>query len=345
MGQPVEQPSMMEFEIARAMLEEADVPDTQEAFEQFKILHPQEKEKKQIWLKVALWTAACAAALLVVYATLPDKKQVVTSDKIVYKATKEAPSEPGILLQGEIISLNTKIARQQGFSLNNEGEICYSQPDDIHDHQTTTLIIPQGKVARLTLDDGTKVDLSANSRLLFPQRFLRNHPRRVELHGEAFFDVSHYEDWPFIVDGGTMQVSVQGTTFNMRNFANELPKVTLVSGRVQVCVGEKVRATLLPNQQAMLDGSNNLKVNDADIDVVTSWKEGLFYFDGQSLRDIMVEIGRWYNMNVIFKSEQHIMDRLHFNSERKNGVESIVGQLNLISSAHIEVSGNTLTVY
>ena len=84
---------------------------------------------------------------------------------------------------------------------------------------------------------------------------------------------------------------------------------------------------------------------DVDTNVFTCWRDELFYFDGQTLREIMVEIGRWYNMTVLLDNNVHINDRLHFNGERAWTVQELVDQMNMVCKTKIRIEGDSLKVY
>ena len=77
---------------------------------------------------------------------------------------------------------------------------------------------------------------------------------------------------------------------------------------------------------------------------VLSWKHGAFYFEGQTLREILTEIGRWYNLNVIFTTNQHLDDSLHYNADRSWKIQQVVSQLNNICETHIKIKNNNLIV-
>ena len=120
----------------------------------------------------------------------------------------------------------------------------------------------------------------------------------------------------------------------MRCFDQEQASVTLLEGKVSVNV-DRQQMILAPGEMATVGMSGFVRVESADFDQVLGWKNGMFYFDGQSLREIMMEIGRWYNLDVVFASNRHIDERLHFSIERHIPVEEVVHQLQLISTASI----------
>lgn len=208
--------------------------------------------------------------------------------------------------------------------------------------ETYTLRVAEGKTAQLLLPDGTHVWLSVGSEIAFSNHFGQGAPRRVALRGEAFFDVHHDATAPFTVDAGDCHTTVYGTRFNVRNIEGDAPQVTLVSGKVGVSYHSKT-VMLSPGHQAVLD-NGDLMTQEADMDVALSWKNGHFYFDGQTLRDIVSEIGRWYGMPVSYMSDADINTRLHFNAERSWPVTRVIDELNKISHTKVEIRDNRLRI-
>lgn len=353
-----EEDAQMDFELRRASLEDTSVPDADEAFEQFKAERLGKSKRRA--LSMRLWAVAAVAACLVLAVFRPWNHWQSSSSPIAEvpiptiipgTVVYEAPAPMGdiaVTVGDKTINLHSSDAREQGFSISQNHMIQFLAPEGVSPEDRTTLTIPQGKTAMLQLHDGTKVWLSACSRLTFPQKFLDNVPREVRLIGEAYFEVSHDKVRPFIVHSGKVNTTVLGTRFNIRSFDNEQPRVTLVSGSVRVSsgknVGERCDVTLVPGQQAVLGANNSLLVEEADVEGVLSWKHGAFYFEGQTLREVLTEIGRWYNLNVIFTTNQHLDDPLHYNADRSWKIQQVVSQLNNICETHIKIKNNNLIV-
>jgi ferric-dicitrate binding protein FerR (iron transport regulator) len=207
-----------------------------------------------------------------------------------------------------------------------------------------TLQVPPGRVARIDLPDGSRVWLNTHSSIVYPDRFLDGHPRQVQLVGEAYFEVAPDATKPFIVECGGVTTYVLGTQFNICAYDGQRPQITLVQGSVNVQSATS-DVTLTPGQTATLGSGGRLSVAAADVRAATCWRDGLFYFDGQTLRDIMVELGRWYNMNVIATNTAHIDDRLHFSGERQWTIYELIRQMNMICNTNIAIEGDTLLIY
>ncbi|MEP7232181.1 MAG: FecR family protein [Ginsengibacter sp.] len=164
-----------------------------------------------------------------------------------------------------------------------------------------TLSTPKGGQYQVVLPDGSKVWLNASSSLHFPSAFTGS-KREVELTGEGYFEVAKNKKKPFQVIVGNMKVNVLGTHFNINAYAEESSiKTSLLEGSVHIAKGS-VSNFLKPGQQATLKtGDDKVKITNADMDQVMAWKNGLFQFDGDGITTIMREIGRWYNVEVLFE--------------------------------------------
>ncbi|MDQ6904796.1 MAG: FecR family protein [Bacteroidota bacterium] len=163
-----------------------------------------------------------------------------------------------------------------------------------------TLSTPRGGQYQLVLSDGSKVWLDAASALHFPSAFTGSQ-RVVELTGEAYFEVTKNKKKPFFVKTGDMQVKVLGTHFNINAYSDENGiKTSLLEGSVKIIKG-KTTAFLKPGEQGLLSQkAHDLEIIKVNMDEVMAWKKGLFQFDGADLPTIMREIGRWYNVDIVY---------------------------------------------
>lgn len=345
--------ALLDFELRRAALEDATVPDVDEAFEQFKAERLDISTDKKV--NIRLWLTTAVAACLIFVFFIPWKKWfssptdnsevavINVKGNVVYEAVK--PMDDIVLSLGdETVNLHSKDAKEQGFTVGVDEMIKFLAPENVSAEDRSTLMIPQGKTAKIQLPDGSKVWLSACSRLIFPNKFLNNAPREVRLIGEAYFEVTHDEARPFIVHSGNISTTVLGTTFNVRCFEGEQPRVTLASGSVQVSSNGNQSVRLTPGQQALFSSNNTFKVDDADVEGVLSWLNGGFYFENQTLREVLTDIGRWYNYNVIFAGNDHLSDKLHYNGDRSWSVKQVISQLNRICETQIKLDNNNIIV-
>ena len=182
----------------------------------------------------------------------------------------------------------------------------YSSHDSIgmaNVNKNNELIIPKGGEYQVMLADGTKVWLNSASRLIYPQSFMGKE-RRVVLSGEAFFDVAHDAERPFIVETSRMNVKVLGTRFNVNDYDdNEEVSTTLVNGSVEIVSGGQQAFRLVPGEQAY-GKENELEKREVNVRLYTSWIDGKFLFNNTELEEIAKQISRWYDVEFVFDDEE-----------------------------------------
>ncbi|MEQ9307468.1 MAG: DUF4974 domain-containing protein, partial [Marinoscillum sp.] len=140
---------------------------------------------------------------------------------------------------------------------------------------------------------------NSGSELTFPDNF-HGERRVVSLKGEAFFEVSHNPNKPFFVNTNGDQVRVLGTSFNIRSYPeDEAVSVSVATGRVAYSISSGDQVILVPNQMATHHLSkNDLKVGEVDHMQSFGWKDKIIYFKSASLDDIIIELERWYGVEI-----------------------------------------------
>lgn len=208
------------------------------------------------------------------------------------------------------------------------------QPDK---HALTQIIVPFGKISNVELADGTKIWLNAGSRLLFPQKFEENE-RKVFLTGEAYFDVAKDKTKPFIVNTGSMHVTVLGTEFNVRDHASDQNlEVVLVEGEVSLKENKafgflQKETRLLPDQRATYDkqGKNMAVERNIDVAYYTSWKEGLLKFNRESVRHVFERLARYYHVRFVTEKDVELNGQFSGKLDLKESLEDV---LKVVSNA------------
>lgn len=318
--------------------------DAAEAFSRFKAAQTVKPRRNMriVWGVVA----AIAACLLCVWflrpTNMPQTKPATQhlAKEQVYAATPSADNVT-ITTDGKTEAVAKAGSSIPGITITPSGDIiCQRITKDGASNVTSTITVPHGKIVRITLPDGTRAWLNAQSSITYPQYFPEDGTREVSVEGEAYLEVTHDARRPFVVMAGDTKTTVLGTTFNIRNYNGSPVEVTLVSGKVNVSRGSN-NVMLHPGQ--MTEG-NALKVSDVYTDDITCWKDGRFAFSEQTLQDVMVEIGRWYNLSVIFADRTHALDRVHFSGERSWEVSEILSQIDAVSGTNSTVKGNTIIV-
>lgn len=203
------------------------------------------------------------------------------------------------------------------------------------------LVIPRGGEFNLTLSDGTRVWLNAETELRYPVQF-NGKERVVYLKGEAYFEVSKNKEKPFLVQVDDMSVKVYGTAFNVNTY-NKIETV-LVTGSVGMNQGGK-EVLLKPNQKGVFDQvSGKITVEDVDVLAYVSWKNGDFIFRNESLNSIMDKLSRWYGLEVLYQDAGLQEVRLSGNLKRYKDVRELFVSFEKISDARFKVQGNKVIV-
>lgn len=202
---------------------------------------------------------------------------------------------------------------------------------------------PRGTDYQLTLPDGTHVWLNADSKISFPERFTGN-DRKVKIEGEAYFDVTKDAKHPFIISTDYFTTTVHGTSFNVNAYSAKTAGVALVTGSVSVKSNDGKELRIVPGQLACIGTQGKIEVKNVDVYPLTQWKDGFFYFDNERLVDIMMELGRWYNVSVVFEHEEDMNQRLHFVAEHKEKLSDIIKRINDLNIVKITLEKDHVSI-
>ena len=204
----------------------------------------------------------------------------------------------------------------------------------------------KGETYSLVLSDGTKVWLNSSSTLSCPAVF-SDSQRRVEISGEAYFEVRHDAKKPFSVklpDGSL--VRDLGTRFNIHAYGDEKTiRTTVLEGSVLVeAKGHKL--SLIPGEQAEYSEQEELtRRKKADLRNTTAWKEDQFILEGTSIQAIMKEVERWYGAEIVYTDEMRADTTEFFGALPRNvPVSQLLGLLEQTGHVHFIIEGNRITV-
>lgn len=209
--------------------------------------------------------------------------------------------------------------------------------------QYNTIATPRGGQYQLELADGSHVWLNAASSITFPTSFTGN-IREVKITGEVYFEVAHNAAMPFHVSVNKVEVEVLGTHFNVNAYGDDgMINTTLLEGSVKVTKGNK-SVVIKPGEQAQI-GSLQTSITikkDADLDVVMAWKNGLFKFDGDDLKTIMMQAARWYDVDVIYEGESE--ETFSGSTQRSERISHLLKILEATGKVTFQINGKQLIV-
>ncbi|WP_304064267.1 FecR family protein [Pedobacter glucosidilyticus] len=315
---------------------------------------------KVIWMKK--WLIAASVLLFTGVASYLFFKQsgsIETGNPKVKLAKVEI--KPGgnkavlTLADGSSIILNDKedglITQDAGAEIvkTKDGQIVYHTKQANQSAAINMISTPRGGQYQLTLADGTQVWLNASSSIKFPTVFT-GAERKVEITGEAYFEVAKNIHKPFKVVSAHQVIEVLGTHFNINTYDDEsADKTTLLEGSVRVHKlnmqgkEENISAVLKPGQQAVLaNNAKSFKVSAADEEAAIAWKNGYFKFNRDNIQTIMRQVSRWYNVDVEYRgkiSEDLFVGKIN----RSENVTEVLRILEL-SKINTTIKGNKIII-
>ncbi|WP_442587674.1 FecR family protein [Pedobacter sp. AW31-3R] len=304
-----------------------------------------EQRRFALWKKISV----AAALLIALGAGLFYRNTLAHPEQVVY--TKDiGPGNTNATLtlaDGKVIVLSDArkgdLAEEQGVVIRKtaDGQIVYELADQgvAMNNRMNTLSTSRGQNYEVRLPDGTKVLLNAASSLQYPSSFLGSDSRKVELTGEAYFEVSKDKAHPFVVYSKGQTVEVLGTHFNISAYADDaLAKTTLLEGSVKIN-----NRLLKPNQQFVRSDARE-QIVAVNTDEAIAWTQGYFMFNDEPLENILSRIARWYNVEIVYK-DQDIRKKKFFGTITKyDHLSKVLSLLAKTRDVEFEITGNKVLV-
>ncbi|MBV7531201.1 FecR family protein [Chitinophaga sp. sic0106] len=313
---------------------------------------------KRVWMR---WAAAAAIASVIVITSailfLHKQSKTLETPMAARYTSDVLPGGDRAVLEladGSQIVLDSAhsgvLAVQGNASVlkKEDGTIAYTASGNAVAQEITynKMSTPRGGQYKLMLPDGTRVWLNAASSLRYPSAFTGNN-RTVELTGEAYFEVAPDASKQFYVnvargEKAPLSVQVLGTSFNIQAYPDEpVHSATLETGKIRVINNEN-DVVLTPGQQAQTATNDQFRVINADLNEVLAWKAGLFYLQDASIQEIMRQVSRWYDVDVIY--EGNITQQFIGKIPRNTNLSDVLTILESTGYVHFELKGKQLTV-
>lgn len=275
-----------------------------------------------------------------------EKESIVKNEKKVSKARILAWITASVAVAASlflfIFRSSQEISQPTEFSMELFSEVTSpKQVEQTLSNGYCVVSTPAATTTLVTLSDGTKVMLNANSTLEYPASFDDAEVREVRLKGEAHFEVTKNPHRPFMVKAGEMQTQVLGTIFDVKAYRKDAPKVTLMQGKVKVSNAD-TEVEMRPGQTATLQ-SDKIVVSKASSSA-SDWLEGDFDMDQVTLAEAMSDIGAWYNKTVVFQSQANMDKLIHFRFSRRASLQEIITALNEMGVAKVRIEKGKIMV-
>ena len=244
---------------------------------------------------------------------------------------------------------NGKLAEQSGIRITKtaDGKIVYDLAGFKSDDPRSSLLFntistPRGGQYQVILPDGTNVWLNSASAIKFPMVFAATGSRKVNLTGEAYFEVTKDKKRPFVVTTPTQSVEVLGTHFDISSYTEDpTAKTTLLEGSVRITTPHQ-SILIKPGQQAEVSGA--IVVSDVDTETAVAWKNGFFRFDDEELGSAMAKVARWYDLQVEYSDAALKQEQIAAYTTRFANVSELLKRLNQIGNIRYDLEGRTIRI-
>lgn len=203
-----------------------------------------------------------------------------------------------------------------------------------------TLIVPKGGYYKLELSDGTKVWINAMSRLKFPESFGVSE-RKVQLEGEAYFEVSKDSNRPFTVQANGTDIKVLGTHFNVDAY-NKKVRTTLEEGKVEVISAN--HAIILQPGEFAESSEGKLNKGFADLSKDLAWYNNEFYFNKDNIQSIVDQLSNWYAIEAKFDQGINRNKAITGSIDRNVPLSQVLEMLEYVSDLRFKIDGNQLII-
>lgn len=209
--------------------------------------------------------------------------------------------------------------------------------------QTYLCSAPAGSKTQVTLPDGSKVWLNGGSSLAYTNQF-NDDNRRVELHGEAYFEVQKHQGKPFTVHTQGYDVTVKGTKFNVSAYDDDpISTTTLMEGKVELSDG-KQNLSLAPGDAVQLDKATGQLQRHATDGFADGWRSGRLMYPDITLEQFVRVLSRQYNVNVHLADSHSANMRISVMLQNNETIDEVVSALTRITGHDITRNGDTLTI-
>jgi len=209
---------------------------------------------------------------------------------------------------------------------------------------STSKEAPLGLKITTKLPDGTRVILNAGSKITFPTQFTGS-TREVGLSGEAFFDVEHNPEKPFLVRTNNLVTTALGTSFNIKAYDNHQEEVILLTGKVSIIkIASKDNPEFLePGEKVEFkDGSLN-KYIETSLDPV-KWKDGFLVFSQTPFKEGILKLERWYGVTIEVKNFPAGMNKDFTGIFEKENLQSVLESLGYAAGFDYRIEGKTVKI-
>jgi len=204
--------------------------------------------------------------------------------------------------------------------------------------QVVKYVVPDGQKSKVILADGTQVWLNSGSTLSVSMD--RNNQRKVQLTGEAFFDVTKDRKIPFFVETKNYSVKVYGTQFNVRAYNDQNDSETILKeGSVSIFTNSKTEIKMAPGQRFMLDSEKKQTLSEVNPDLYLSWKDNVLKIDNEKLQDLVVRMEHWYGIKIQIVDYDRVKNLKYTLTIKTESLREMLNLMNYVTPLRYKIEG------
>lgn len=296
---------------------------------------------------LSYWKYAAAVAILLFVGILfLGRWNEESHPEVLADQTSRIARQQAILIMesGEEVVLNAmeesclQYVKGERLSVDNKGNLV-SFTDSLLNKRSIewhTLRIPYGGEYQLLLEDGSRIWLNSASELRYPVHFAKDQ-RQVWLEGEAYFEIAHNADCPFVVKTAKQNVTVLGTSFDVTAYEDDKNiYTTLLDG--SVCVEtEGTQQVLNPGEQSVFDGEA-ITIKEVNAQLYCSWIKDRFVFMSEDFEHVAKKLERWYNVKFVFDFDELKTERFSGSIPKYLELDTVLDMLELTTNIKFEIN-------
>lgn len=200
--------------------------------------------------------------------------------------------------------------------------------------------VPVGEKMTLMLADGTKVVANSRTIVRYPKRF-EGECREVYVKGEAYFDVAHDAEHPFLVHSDNFRVKVLGTRFNVNNYDTSDSQVVLVQGAVELKTTNNDRVRMKPNELVSLQEGGFAEKRLVNTDEYTCWMQGMINLAGERVESVAQRLRHYYGVTILF-DDKISANKLYGKLVLDDQVKDVLKAIETMTQTRMKIHGDTI---